>query len=371
MHETTSVHRDRLAAVRRGLVARGAVAAVFGLSSNLRYLTGFTDEPGERLLLLIVPSDGEATMIVPALYADQVEAHRPAATIRTWADGEDPARILRELADRLKATPGNLLVDDSLWATFVLPLQEAFPERSFGLVSEVMTQLRVCKGPEEIGAMRKAGEIADSALEDALGSPIVGLTERQLAGRIESAMLDGGAGSVAFETLVASGPNGALPHYRAGSRAIQPNDVVVLDFGCRFEGYCSDMTRTVVCGEPTAEVGNVYDAVRRAHREATQAVRLGIEAQGVDRAARRVLTEDGYGDRFTHRTGHGVGLDIHEPPYIVEGNERLLQEGMAFSIEPGAYLPGLFGVRLEDVVVVTKDGARSMTEASRALRIVE
>jgi Xaa-Pro aminopeptidase len=369
--EPRAIYRERVAGVRRGLAARGAAAAVFGLSSNLLYLTGFTDEPGERALFLIVPSDGEATMVVPDLYADQVEAHRPPATIRTWADGDDPARIVHEVADRWRKRAGSVLVDDSLWATFVLLLEEVFVGRSLGRVSDVVGPLRECKAPDEIGSMRKAGEIADRALEDALADPIVGLSERQLAWRLESAMYDHGAEGIAFETLVASGANSALPHYRAGSRRIEPRDVVILDFGCRCGGYCSDVTRTVVCGEATGEIEDAYGAVRRAHREAMERVRIGTAAESVDRAAREALIEAGFGSRFTHRTGHGVGLDVHEPPYIVEGNKDSLREGMALSIEPGAYWPGAFGVRLEDVVVVTSEGARPMTDASRTLRIVE
>ncbi len=367
---TGTVYQDRIAAVQRGLEASGGAAAVFGLSTNLRYLAGFTDEPGERALLLIVPRSGEPTMVVPALYVDQVKLHRPPAEIRGWADGDNPMEIVREVAAGLGGTAGRVLVDDTLWAAFLLPIREAFADRTFGLASEVVVQLRMCKAPDEVAAMRRAGEIADRAFEDALAEPIEGSTELQLAGRLEAAMLYSGANAVAFETLVASGSNSALPHYRAGARRIEPGDVVILDYGCRVDGYCSDISRTIVCGEPSPEAEQVHDAVRRAHWAARERVGVGVRAEAVDAAARDVLVAAGYGDRFVHRTGHGVGLDVHEPPYIVGGNSEALESGMAFSIEPGAYFVGDFGIRIEDVVVVGASGAVPMTEAPQDLKRV-
>jgi len=360
----------RIAAVQSGLEKAGAAGAVFGLSSSLRYLVGFSDEPGERALLLVVPHSGEPTMIVPALYVDQVEGIDPPATIKSWADGEDPMSIVRELAEKMTGSSGRVLVDDTLWAMFLLPIREAFRDRAFGLASEVVTPLRMCKTEDEVAAMRRAGQIADRAFENAVAEPVAGCTELELAGRLEAAMLAHGADGIAFETLVASGTNSALPHYRAGGRRVEEGDIVILDYGCRVDGYCSDISRTIVCGEPTAEMEQVHDAVRRGHWAARERVAVGIRAEEVDAAARDTLTSAGYGDRFVHRTGHGIGLDVHEPPYIVAGNNEILKAGMAFSIEPGAYLTGSFGVRIEDVVVVGKNGALAMTNAPQELRRV-
>jgi Xaa-Pro aminopeptidase len=234
-----------------------------------------------------------------------------------------------------------------------------------------MEGLRERKDEGEIAAMRRAGEIADAAYVAVTAGRITGLTEVDLASRLESAMLSGGAEGIAFQTLVASGPNSALPHYRAGTRRIESGDVVILDFGCRVNGYCSDMTRTVVCGEPDDRLCEIHATVRRAHGAAKERVRSGVQAQEIDAAARAVLTDAGYGAHFTHRTGHGIGLDVHESPYIVEGNEQRLDPGMAFSIEPGAYfMEEAYGVRIEDVVVVTKEGAEAMTHAPHELRQV-
>jgi len=371
MTGTRSPHgTNRLPALQELATTSGIAAVVIGLSSNMRYLVGFTDEPGERMLLLIVPRSGEATMIVPALYADQVTNHF-GGPIRVWADGEDPAALVATTAAELASVPGRILVDDSLWAAMLLPVQKAFSGREIGLASEMLASLRMRKAPEEIDAMHRAGQIADRALEEAIGEPIVGLTELELADRLERSMRAAGAEGTAFETLVASGPNSALPHYRAGQRRIGVGDVVILDYGCRVDGYCSDMTRTVCCGPPSVEVRAAYDAVRAAHDAGVRSAQADAQAQDVDRATRRVLTDAGFGEAFSHRTGHGIGLDVHEPPYIVEGNEMRLETGMAFSVEPGAYFPGSFGIRLEDIVAVTEAGARSMTEAPRELRIVE
>lgn len=366
----SSTALQRMDAVRRGLVSIDAAAAVLGLSSNLRYLTGFSDEPGERLLLLIVPSEGEGTLIVPELYADQIKTHSPAAALWLWSDGEDPWKLVREVAQQLSPLSGKLLLDDSLWAMFALPVQDAFSERAGGLVSDVMEGLRERKDEGEIAAMRRAGEIADAAYAAVTAERISALTEIDLASRLESEMLAGGADGIAFQTLVASGPNSALPHYRAGTRRIQSGDVVILDFGCRVNGYCSDMTRTVVCGDSDKKLRRIHEAVRRAHEAAREKVRSGVGAQEIDAAARNVLTDAGYGANFTHRTGHGIGLDVHESPYIVEGNEQRLDLGMAFSIEPGAYFTGAYGVRIEDIVVVTEEGAEAMTHAPHELRRV-
>jgi len=357
----------RIAAVRLGLERVGAAAALFGLSSNLRYLTGFSDEPGERLLLLVVPREAAATCLVPALYADQVAAHSPAAELEVWADGEDPQERLAEIAGRIQDVSGPILVDDSLWAAFTLQAQAAFVGRPFGLASCVMTPLRERKDAAELAAMRRAGEIADAAFTAVTAAPISGRAEIEVAGRLEAAMLAAGADGIAFETLIASGPNSALPHHRAGTRTIRAGDFVILDYGCRVDGYRSDISRTVVCGDPSREGREAHEAVLQAHWAARERVTAGIEAQAVDAAARGVLTSAGYAAQFVHRTGHGIGLDVHEPPYIVNGNDHRLEEGMTFSIEPGVYFRGRFGVRIEDVVVVTRKGAEAMTHAPQEL----
>jgi Xaa-Pro aminopeptidase len=258
-----------------------------------------------------------------------------------------------------------------MWATFLLMLTATLPQADFGLASQVMIPLRMQKTPNEIEHMSLAGAIADQAFEDVLKLKVSGMDELELAASLEAAMKEKGAEKIAFETLVASGPNSSLPHYRAGQRRIEPGDTVVLDFGCCMQGYCSDMTRTIVCGEPSNEIQDIYEVVKSAQENAVQAVIPGVEAQAIDRAARGEITSAGYGDRFIHRTGHGIGLDVHEAPYIVEGNDLKLEEGMTFSVEPGIYLPGEFGVRIEDIVVVTETGATRLNTSTHTLQVVK
>jgi Xaa-Pro aminopeptidase len=225
------------------------------------------------------------------------------------------------------------------------------------------------KDDEEVELLRTVALAADEAFADLLELPFAGRRELDVADVVRERLVERGHETTDF-AIVASGPNGASPHHGAGERTIESGDAVVLDFGGTREGYYSDITRTVFVGEPQEEHRAVYEVVRSAQQAAFDAVRPGATAQEVDRAARGVISEAGYGERFVHRTGHGIGLDLHEPPYIVEGNETLLEPGMTFSDEPGIYLPGRFGVRIEDQVVVTTNGAERLNEASRELTVV-
>jgi len=358
--ESVQVEMNR---IRAGLL-------VLGLSSGMRYLTGFTDEPGERMLLLLVPREGDALFFVPQLYEPQVRDASPVERFTVWRDGEDPALVLRHALTKVGDLRGTILVEPTLWAECLLILQQALPDNSFASAAGILAPLRMRKSAEEVELLRRAGELADAAFIQVTQEPIVGLTELQLAAKLEVNMLSAGADSVAFNTLVASGAFGAMPHHRAGQRKIEWGDVVILDYGCKVDGYCSDISRTVICGEPTPAVVKAYDAVKRAHQAAFDSIRPGVSAQDIDRAARGVLKNLGYDNRFIHRTGHGIGLDIHEPPYIIEGNGISLEPGMAFSIEPGVYFPDQFGIRLEDVAVVTELGGVLMTTVTRDMQVV-
>lgn len=342
-------------------------------SSNMLYLSGFFDEPGERLLLLLVPREGDPLFIAPKMYKDQIRQASPFPDVRIWSDEDDPMDLLGRTVADLGVGEGEarVLVDDGMWATFLLMLETALPRGNFSLASQAMVPLRMQKTTDEIRYMEEAGAIVDEAFEEIIQSKVTGMTELALATALEAAMRRRGAEKIAFETLVASGPHSALPHYRAGQRTIEPGDVVIFDFGCRIHGYCSDITRTIVCREPTDEIRAIYEIVKNAQEKAVQAIRPGIEAEQVDRVARDEITDAGYGERFIHRTGHGIGLDVHEEPYIVEGNHLQLKQGMAFSVEPGIYLAGQFGVRVEDIVVVTETGAKRLNNCTRDLQIVE
>jgi Xaa-Pro aminopeptidase len=340
-------------------------------SSNMLYLSGFYDEPGERILLLLLPREGNPIFLAPKLYEEQIKQESPFQDVRIWKNSDDPMDLLqRTVADFAPADAG-VLVDDRMWAKFVLMLREALPKANFSLASRVMVPLRMQKTPDEIHYLEEAGAMADKAFEEIIRFKLAGMTELAVATVLEEAMKKRGAEKIAFETLVASGPNSTLPHHRAGRRRIEPGDVVVLDYGCRIRGYCSDITRTIVCRKPSKEIQAIYEIVERAQEKAVQAIRPGVKAEEIDGTARQEIAKAGYGERFIHRTGHGIGLDVHEEPYIAEGNELELQEGMTFSVEPGIYLPGRFGIRIEDILVVTKTGAQRMNRSTHALQVVD
>ncbi|WP_254536979.1 M24 family metallopeptidase [Halomarina litorea] len=357
-------------------------------SHNLTYLSGFAETPGERHLLLFVTWEGDPIFLVPELYGDQVREASWVPDVRTWADEEDPRELLAEVVADRGLGGDRLLVDDTMHARFTQDLRAAAgPGCEFGLASEVLAPLRVHKDAAELDALRRAGRVADAVVEDlrALGPDVVGTTERELAADVERRLSEAGGEGVPFEVIVGAGENGAKPHHAHGDREIEAGDPVVLDFGTRVGSrvtparssgqtqsgprYPSDQTRTLVfAGDPPEEFETVHDVVREAQQAAVDAVAPGVPAEDVDAAAREVIEAAGYGDRFIHRTGHGVGLDVHEEPYIVAGNDRPLEPGMVFSVEPGVYLPGAFGVRIEDLVVVTDEGCERLNHADRGWR---
>jgi len=373
-HDAADAHdalAARVARCRQRLRDLGADALVCFPSNNLRYLTGFAEDPGERHLFLFVPADADPVFLVPELYGTQIRDTAGIADVRTWADGDDPLAATQAVVDDLGLAEGRLLVDDTMWARFTQDFREACSGASFGLASEALAPLRRRKDARELDALRRAGAVADGAVDRLrdLGSDAVGLTERELARRIERWLTEAGGESLAFEVIVGSGPNGAMPHHAHGDREIRPGDPVVLDFGARVDGYVSDQTRTLVFdGDPPEAFERVHAVVREAQRAGVDAVAPGVTAAAVDRAAREVIEDAGYGEAFVHRTGHGVGLDVHEEPYVVAGNDLELEPGMAFSVEPGIYLPGEFGVRIEDLVVVTEDGAERLNHTDRGWR---
>jgi Xaa-Pro aminopeptidase len=366
-----TVHERRTRRAQERLDAVGGDALVLFPSRNLQYLTGFYEEPGERLLLLVVPVDGHPVALVPDLYADQVR-ETWLSDVRTWSDGDDSREALAAvLADCGLEADASLFVDDTMHARFTLDLRAVAPAATVSLAGAVLGPLRVRKDETELAAMREAAAVADRVLEDvrAVGADAVGTTESELAWEIERRLREAGAEGLAFPVLVGSGPNGASPHHTHGDRVVEPGDPVVLDLGARVDGYLSDQTRTVVFGgDPPAEFERVHETVRAAQQAGVEAVEPGASAAAVDAAAREVVEDAGYGDAFIHRTGHGVGLEVHEEPYVVAGADRDLEPGMTFSVEPGVYLPGEFGVRVEDLVVVTETGCDRLNHTDRGWR---
>ncbi|ELZ02289.1 M24 family metallopeptidase [Natrialba aegyptia] len=358
---------QRLERARNRIRDTSADALVLFPSTNLAYLSGFHEEPMERHLFLFVTAD-DAVFLAPTMYDTQLAAETPISDIRTWDDGDDPTALLARLGDDLGIEYGRLLVDDRMWARFTQDLRETFPEATFDLASHLLDDLRIRKDDRELDHLRAAATVADnvSTAIRSLGADAIGLTETELAAEIERRLSAAGGSGVSFETVVGSGPNGARPHHRHTDRTIRRGDPVVLDFGTVVDGYPSDQTRTVVFdGDPPAGFEDAHAAVLAAQKAAVRTVEPGVEAQAVDHAARNVLDERGYGDHFIHRTGHGVGLEVHEPPYITDGNDLELEPGMVFSIEPGVYLDDEFGIRIEDLVVVTDEGCERLNRSPR------
>jgi len=348
--------------------AAGLTGVLVTPGPDLLYFAGYAPiAVTERITMLAIQESRPPEMIVPVLERPGAEAAPGAAafTLRDWADGADAYAAAGAMLD----PRGAYAMSDSAWAMHVLGLQQTLPGSRYVSMTDALPMLRAVKDAEEIGRLAAAGAAADAVFEEIAATPFAGRTEAEIARELAQLLVEHGHSHAEF-TIVASGPNGANPHHEESDRVIEDGDMVVLDFGGSLEGYGSDTTRTVHVGEPAADEAEVYEVVRRAQQAAFEAVRPGAACQDVDRAARRVVADAGYGERFIHRTGHGIGLTAHEPPYMIEGETRRIEPGMCFSIEPGIYLPERFGVRIEDIVVATEDGARRLNETSRELRIV-
>jgi D-alanyl-D-alanine dipeptidase len=366
--ETAPDFGARLGRAAAAAAAAGLDALVIGPSQDLVYLTGYEPLPLERLTALVVRADASPVLVVPELERPGALLAPGASMVETtgWRDGEDP---YREVARIVGPATHRVAVGDQLWASHLLRLERGLADAEFESAGPLLGALRARKDPGEIAALSRAGAAADAAFDRLLAEGLGGRTEREVAASLAALLVDAGHRTADF-TIVASGPNGASPHHEPGDRRIADGDVVVLDFGGKLDGYCSDMTRTVSVGEPSAEVKETHRIVREAQQKAFEVIRPGTTGEEADRAAREVIEAAGFGDAFFHRTGHGIGLDVHEEPYLVAGNDRPLETGNCFSIEPGIYLEGRYGVRIEDIVALTGDGARRLNEAPRGLLVV-
>jgi D-alanyl-D-alanine dipeptidase len=345
---------------------RGIAALLCSPAADLAYLTGYRVFVSERLTCLVLAADGAATLVVPKLESPRAHQAAPDLPQRTWEETDDPYALVASLV----GATGDVAVADQMWALFTLRLQKALAGRGFVLASAITRDLRMRKDAYERDALRAVSAAADRAYAKVLTHEFTGRRERELGADLAELLKAEGHEEVTF-TIVASGPNGASPHHETGERRITSGDAVVLDFGGTREWYCSDITRTVHVGAPDAETVKVHDAVRRSQEAGYAAARTGATAESVDAASRKVIADTGYGQYFIHRTGHGIGLDGHEHPYLVSGNHERLEPGMAFSIEPGIYLPGRFGVRIEDIAIIGDDGkAEPLNNADRALALV-
>ena len=362
--ESFSARRRR--AAEAAATARAAALLVTP-GSDLAYLTGHRIHESERLTCLVLRADGLAALVVPELEAPRARSAAPGLEVRSWAETDDPVALVAGMVGER----GVVAVAERMWSAFLMRLQAALPGRTFVSASPLVAPLRSVKDAEEVTLLRGVAEAADRAYARLRERELAGRSEREVSAEIGALLRAQEHDEVSF-AIVASGPNGASPHHEPGERRIESGDAVVLDFGGTRRWYCSDVTRTVHVGpSPEAEVRRVHDAVLRAQEAGYRAAREGVTAESVDAAARAVIDEAGYGAYFIHRLGHGIGLDGHEPPYLVRGNAERLRPGMVFSIEPGIYLPGRFGVRIEDIAVIGASGrAEPLNQADRSLAIV-
>jgi Xaa-Pro aminopeptidase len=372
---TAEHYEARLAAAARAARAQGVGAVLVGVGADLRYLSGYVALPLERLTMLVIPASGRPTLVAPRLEAAPAQASPAVAaglvTLSTWTETEDPIGRVASLV----GASARALVSDRLWATFLIRLQAALPDTVFGLASAVLRDQRIVKDDAEVAWLRLAAHAADRVIAQIAAGPLLGRTEADVSREIRDRLVAEGHDSAEF-AIVGSGPNSASPHHEASERVIRAGEPLLLDIGGPLGGYGSDITRVLwlTGGDrskgPDAEYRRLYDVLQEAQAEATAGVAPGMPAERVDDIARAIITAAGFGPMFIHRIGHGIGLEAHEEPWLVQGNAEALRPGMAFSIEPGIYLEGRYGARIEDIVVCGQAGPIILNEAARDLLVV-
>jgi Xaa-Pro aminopeptidase len=356
----------RVLRARERMDELGVDVLLLSVGADLPYLTGYEAMPLERLTMLVLPRHGDARLVVPRLEAPRVAPQPDLFEITPWDETDDPVALVARLA----GTPGVAAIGDHTWARFVLDLQLALPTVNFVRASTVLGPIRMVKDDDEIAALQAAATAVDAIAVEMRTQPFAGRTELDVHRELVDRMLARGHERSNF-AIVAAGENAASPHHEpSADRRIAEGELVLCDFGGTMRGYCSDITRMFAVGEPAPEVRDAYAVLEAAQEAGVLAANVGTPCAEVDAAARQVLADAGFGEYFVHRVGHGIGQEAHEDPYMVAGNDLALAPGHAFSVEPGIYLPGRFGMRLEDIVVATEAGPRRLNEAPRDLAVV-
>ncbi len=362
------MRRRRRTRLQQILQDRGIDLLILAPGPDMAYLLNFWGHQSERPVLLCIAAESDPFIVIAAFEARALPSLDRDIEVATYGETEDPYELTKRMIDKeFKAR--RVAVGDHMRARFLLGLQQQLTSSEFTHASQFIRDLRMVKDEDELTTLRDAGKRADSVLDSLLQGSLQSRTEADI-GRTLQRLLEN-VGLREPGSIVASGPNGASPHHRSSDRVIQSGEFVTLDFGGTLNGYWADMTRTLAVGEPTEEMRTVYEVVKAAQQAGVDAVRPGRTCESIDSVVRSIISEAGFGDAFIHRTGHGIGLEEHEEPYIVSGNQLDLVAGMTFSIEPGCYLPGKFGIRIEDIVAVTSEGAERFNHFPRELRIVE
>lgn len=361
---SADVFRDRLDRARAGMADAGVDVLLLSVGSDLPYFCGYTAMPLERLTMLVVPKDADATLVVPLLEAPRVTPLPGVFGLHPWGETEDPIAAVADLV----GPAGTVAVGDHTWSRFTVALLHALPGTTFRNASEVTSPIRVRKDAAEVAALQAAAAAADRVATELQAGriPLVGRTEAEVSADLSNRLLAEGHDKVNF-AIVAAGENAASPHHHAGSRVIGPDEIVLCDFGGTMAGYCSDITRCVFTGTPPTDVADAYAVLQEAQQAAVSSAVVGTPCEEVDATARRIIAAAGWGEHFIHRTGHGIGMEEHEDPYIVSGNRTPLAAGHAFSIEPGIYVGGRWGMRLEDIVVATENGPLALNDVRHDL----
>jgi Xaa-Pro aminopeptidase len=359
---------DRFDRLRAAMGELDIDCLLVGPSTDMVYLIDFPVRQSERMTILVLPREGEPRLVMPGFELDRIASTPPLFQPASWEDGDDPAPLLASLLPN-GGDGVTVAVGGQMFTHFFLRIRDAAPDARFVSGDDVLEPARMRKTPYEVAALRAASEAADSVFEEVLALPLAGMTERELLAEIHRLLLEKGHDTIGGG-IVGAGPNGAAPHHHVSERRLEQGDAVVIDFGGVRANYRSDITRTFHVGEPNGDFRSVYDLVNEANDAGFEAVKPGVTAAEIDARTRSHIADAGYGPQFLHRTGHGIGLDGHEAPYLVRGDETVLEEGMTFSIEPGIYLEGRFGVRIEDIVVVTATGAERLNRCTHELQVV-
>ncbi|MCF0247649.1 MAG: aminopeptidase P family protein [Synergistes sp.] len=366
------IRSERVAKLADELKKRGLDALYIGPSTDLEYIGELDTLPDERVRGLLVDKNGKCFAMTPLLYKEEITgAFGDVPFYAEWNDQEGFTGAFKRGLEHLGLLGGKIAFNDGVRAVDMLAIRDAMPiELCNG--QNLLSDMRSQKDDEELERLREAARQIDSVVEKLFTFIKPGMRERDISKKIPEFLEEAGCPKMSFSPIVASGPNGSMPHYSGDERVIAEHDVIILDLGCRYRSYCSDTTRTFFVGEPTQEQRDVYEIVRLAQAAGEAAVQPGVTGEEVDRAARSVIEKAGYGKYFFNRVGHGVGIAVHETPYIIEGNNKPLKPGNVFSIEPGIYIAGKFGIRIENLVAVKKDGtAEALNKTSRELRVIK